>query len=244
MRKSSAEFYTKKVVRNRDYYFKKSTVDSSDDNTTKMLVKLAVDGLKNINARVLDIGTGNGYVISEIMSQNNNIETSYFGVDLSDGMVAEAINRCKSLSRTIILKADNYHLPFGDNYFDVVTNKVVTSFSLPEVYRVLKVGGIFIFKEYGLCKGFGGIIEKFGGRVKTRDPLDYIREIRELQFNHYTYDQYIYIKKYRVEELKQIFLMAPIIKDFAKDDIKLVESVALGDTVSVISDPFVITAIK
>lgn len=241
---SSANFYTKKVVKNRDSYFKKSITGHSNDNTTKTLVKLAVDNLKNDNSRLLDIGTGNGYVISEIAKKNKIFGTFYFGVDLSDEMIVEARKKCKTLSNITILKADNFHLPFEDNYFDVVTNKVVTNFSLSEVHRVLKIGGLFVFKEYGLYKGFGGIIEKFKNRVKTKDPLDYLKEIRELQFCHCSYDQHFYIKKYKIIELKQIFLMAPIIRDFTENDMRLIKLGTSGGRMSVISDPFIITAMK
>lgn len=241
---SSAKFYTSKVVRARDSFFRSY---KATDDTTKQLILKAVGHLnKNKSGKLLDIGTGNGYVLSEVCKLLKNIlEKEMVGVDLSKEMVKEAQNRNNGLSQIKIIQGDNYELPFADNYFDVVTNKLATNFSFSEVFRVLKKGGLFIFKEYGLFKGFGGITEIFESRMKITDPLQYLELLRGEKPHSFSYTQYYFDKKYGRKEIVDIFSMAPIIKDFdPQSDMKKMDKLFASDEVSVVADPFLITAIK
>lgn len=245
---STSNFYNENVVKARNDFFKKNGKKISKDDTTKFLIDLVLDNLnrnKSKTIKLLDIGTGNGYVISEILKRNKKNNVYIFGIDLSDEMVKEAKKSLDKFGNVRIIKGDNYHLPFKDNYFDIITNKVVTSFSLTEVYRVLKPNGIFIFKEYGLNKGFGGILEKFSKRIKVNDPIDYLIEIRRIGFKKFSYEQRAYNKEYSLKELEEIFSMSPIMKNFnIKKDIVKIKKNFSSKKISVISDPFIITATK
>lgn len=70
---------------------------------------------KEIN-RIADIGCGDGHLIQTIIKERNNVSEIY-GIDMSK----IRLNRVKSISKKIkIVKADVTHLPFEDNFFDVV----------------------------------------------------------------------------------------------------------------------------
>ena len=77
------------------------------------------------SGRILDLGTGNGYILREIQKRYPD-KYLLIGIDNSPEMLAKA----KSFSVGIDYKlADNYHLPFGDDYFSTITAKNVTRFS-------------------------------------------------------------------------------------------------------------------
>ena len=176
---STASFYNKGVVHKRCKYF---ASNYATDNTTRYLIASVIDRLQKLpNCNILDLGTGNGFVLTEIANKiGSQNSTRLYGIDLSKYMVEEANNRCKGYPNISILEGDNYSLPFKNDFFDIITNKVVTNLSLSEVYRTLKKGGWFMFKEYSLGKGMEEIVALFKNRVKTKDPLEYIITLRKL----------------------------------------------------------------
>ncbi len=241
---SSASFYTNKVVKTRESFYGSH---QATDDTTSSLIKLAANHLNEFDlGKLLDIGTGNGYVLTEIIKNLQNIKgKSLYGIDLSEKMVTEASAKCKDFPQIKIVYGDNFSLPFEDNYFDVITNKLATNFSFSEVFRVLKPGGLFIFKEYGLLKGFGGITELFTKRMKLTDPLIYIEKLRKEKPQTFSYSQFSFNKSYTREDIITIFTMAPIIRDFDPEkDMSRIDELFVNGEISVISDPFLITAVK
>ena len=241
---SSAYFYTSSVVKARKLFFGSH---KATDNTTEMLVKSASRRLDRCkNGKMLDIGTGNGFVLTEVCKTLKKVgDKELFGIDLSEHMVDEAKERSKKYKQIEILWGDNHVLPFDDNYFDVVTNKLVTNFSFSEVFRVLKKGGIFIFKEYGLLKGFGGITEMFEDRIKTVDPLYYLEQLRKKNLQSFSYTQYYFEKTYSREDIISVFSMAPIIKDFnVNKDMLKIDDLFVNGKIDVVSDPFLMIAKK
>lgn len=241
---NSGNFYTDIAINARNSFFKSHL---PTDNTTALLIDYAVQHL-NLQKKgtCLDIGTGNGYVLTEIVRQLKNIDSfELYGVDVSSNMVKEAEMRCNKYPQIKIIEADNNKLPFSDGVFDVVTNKLATNFSMTEVFRVLKKDGIFVFKEYGLFKGFGGISKLFADRMKIKDPLDYIRDLRLINPQSISYNQFFYERVFTKNELINIFTMAPIINNFSVDkDIKIIESSFKGEKIKVRADPFLIIAKK
>lgn len=244
IRNSSAVFYDKKTIDIRDKYFQTYT---TSDSITKDLTDIAADKLNSLeHPRMLDIGTGNGFVLSETAKKlNKGKNAELVGIDLSKHMVEKAKAYCSDYAQIKVLEADNFSIPFEDNYFDVITNKLSTNFSIPEVFRVLKKGGLFVFKEYGLLKGMGVITEKFRGRVKITDPMTYLRKIRDYKPNKIKYDQYYLKKTYTEKDIRNILNMAPIIKDFNEEkDMEVIKSLFIGGNITIISDPFLIVVVK
>ena len=100
------------------------------------------------NARVLDIGTGTGVVALNVV---NDIPGKGFvvGIDLSDGMLATATAKAKSLGlsdNTDFRKMDAENLELEDNSFDACLSLYALRHfpnpdkSIAEIYRVLKPG--------------------------------------------------------------------------------------------------------
>ena len=97
--------------------------------------------------RVLDLGTGPGFLVLEFAKKLPN--ASIVGLDLSPDMVEYAENfvECKGLKNLRFVLADAQEIPFDDDYFDVVVShgmiKCVSDVQkmLNEVYRVLSGGG-------------------------------------------------------------------------------------------------------
>jgi arsenite methyltransferase len=95
--------------------------------------------------RVLDIGSGPGFLAAEIAAQTGS-NGKVVGVDISQQMVERASRRNERewLSYQC---ADATALPFGDDYFDVLVSTQVAEYVpdvdvfLSEAHRVLKPGG-------------------------------------------------------------------------------------------------------
>lgn len=240
----SSDFYTDNVIKRRSRYFESH---GSTDDTTRRLIEQAAGHIdRGQGKRLLDIGTGNGFVLTEVLKEiEKPSAVELRGVDLSENMVQEAKIRCAPYPQITITRADNFKLPFANESFDVVTNKLSTHFSIGEVFRVLKHGGLFVFKEYGLFKGFKEISELFSGRIGIKDPLEYVRELMTFPLKCCSFDQFYVVRTYSIEELADIFSMAPIIRDFDPDvDMKTIAGAFGANNIRVIADPFLIVARK
>jgi len=118
-------------------------------NSVRLVLELigdcTVDG-----ADVLDVGCGRGgtiYALKKFFSP-----ATLTGLDLSTTAI-EFDRRIHGDARTRFHEGDAENLPFGDEFFDVVTN-VESSHSYPdtdrfyaEVYRVLRPGGVFLYTD-------------------------------------------------------------------------------------------------
>ncbi len=101
--------------------------------------------------KVLDVGSGNGYVLSKYATEGADV----FGIDITQ----EGIDLCRKRFDYLNLQghfqvADAQELPFADNTFDCVCSMGVlhhvpdTQKALDEIYRVLKPGGRLIVMFY------------------------------------------------------------------------------------------------
>mgnify|MGYP001065270285 CR=1 FL=1 len=101
--------------------------------------------------KVLDVGCGNGYVLSKYASEGAKV----YGVDITKA----GIDLCEKRFEYLGLKgdfrvADAQALPFEDNTFDCVCSVGVlhhvpnTQRAIDEIYRVLKPGGRLIVMFY------------------------------------------------------------------------------------------------
>ena len=92
--------------------------------------------------RVADIACGTGILASRI---HNELDTDeVYGVDMSDGMLAQARARC---GRVRWLKAPAEQLPFDDGALDAVVSTTAFHFfdqpaAMSEFHRVLASGGL------------------------------------------------------------------------------------------------------
>lgn len=102
------------------------------------------------NDRILEIGPGNGFHVSELVNSTDGVE--YCGVDISDTMISAAQRTNQILiekGAVSFTKSDGNILPFSDNYFDkIVTVNTIYFWQNPaaygtEIMRVLKPGGVF-----------------------------------------------------------------------------------------------------
>ena len=99
------------------------------------------------NDAVLEIGPGNGFHVPGILSKGKNIR--YFGIDVSETMVSQAIENNKNNSAAFIL-GNGIDLPYPDNYFDKIftVNTLYfwqdTTAILAEIKRVIKPNGQFL----------------------------------------------------------------------------------------------------
>jgi len=191
-------------------------------------------------SRILDIGTGNGYVLRE-MKKRFPEKYKLVGVDSSNFMLEKA----RSLDKQIdYFLADNYHLPFGDDYFSTITAKNVTRFSPEELGRVLQSGGLFVFREYGEGKGLVEIAHLFSDRlIRSRKPDYYVRHLDNAGFKDINVEQFTLQRKYSQEELLKIIQMFPFVEALNDSDLEKINELYEGkEIIEVTSDPFILTA--
>lgn len=101
--------------------------------------------------RVLDVGCGNGYVLSRYAMHGAEV----FGVDITETALKLTRARFSYLDLPCELKrTDGNELPFESNYFDVVCSMGVLHHiedprpMVREIHRVLKPGGKIILMLY------------------------------------------------------------------------------------------------
>lgn len=246
------KYYSQEKAKNRDKYFKNTSVFFENGiDTNKIFFDFILNYLNTLNKdniKILDIGTGTGYV-PEILCKLSKLKFRITAVDLSKNML-EAAKQKQLGERVRLVLADNNHLPFNKNTFDIVTNKLSTQFSVGEVHRVLKNEGIFVFKEYGEYKGFKEVFDIFRERYKksTKQYMDYVNELYKFDFENINLNLYKIKRLYSLEELNNIFKMANLIDNFSDIDLKKIKNKMFGVNVNkkikITSDPFIIFAKK
>lgn len=99
--------------------------------------------------RSLDLGCGTGEMMKMLLQSDDQREL--YGIDLSEKMLSVAESKLSGKVRLVL--GDSEHLPFADNFFDVVyCNDSFHHYSAPEnvireVQRVLKPGGTFLIGD-------------------------------------------------------------------------------------------------
>lgn len=191
--------------------------------------------------RILDIGTGNGYILNEIEKRYPR-KYKLYGVDISP----EMLNKAKELIGTEarLYLANNNQLPFREEFFVTVTAKNVTNFSPTELARVLEDKGLFIFREYGKGKGLIEVASCFKDRlIRAREPEVYVTQLNKAGFENIELRKYQIIKEYDLNKLIEIVQMFPFIEDLSDPDIETIRKLFGGrDKISITSDPFILTA--
>jgi SAM-dependent methyltransferase len=246
-------FYNRRIAEKREKYFnkkpifKKNVIDTNRlffDYILEAIDKSSCKNKKHI--KILDLGTGTGYV-PRVLTRLSKNKFKIVGIDLAPEMLNIAKLKTND-SRIKYLLGDNKNLPFKPESFDIITNKLSTQFDLTEVKRVLKNGGVFIFKEYGKYKGFKEIAERFKNRYKKPeiDIVDYIKVLQNLNFHEIILRSFFLKRKYNFQEIKTIFEMTNLISNFNLRDLNLIKDKIFKrkKQINIHSDPFIIFAQK
>lgn len=194
-----------------------------------------------LNGRILDIGTGNGYILREIKKKFPG-RYILFGVDSSPEMLKKA--RQADSGSIDYSVGDNYNLPFNRGYFSTVTAKNVTRFSPEELSRVLEEEGLFVFREYGSGKGLAEVADCFPEKlIRSREPKFYVEQLDSVGFRDIWVQKFNFQREYTIDELLQIVQMFPFIYDLNNSDLKIIKEL-FGNkrSISVTADPFILTA--
>jgi len=120
--------------------------------------KLADALIKDRRLKVLDLATGSGDLLIEMLGRNPKI-TEAIGLDIARNMLAicrRKVARHGLSDRATVLQGDAAATAFHDNSFDVVTiafgirNTPDVSRTLSEIRRLLKPGGTALALEFSL----------------------------------------------------------------------------------------------
>ena len=191
---------------------------------------------------LLDIGTGNGFVLSQVLEKTNQ-QIKLFGVDNSKEMVLLARKNLADNAKIVRANIDN--LPFDDCSFDIVTAKNVTRIDTSEIFRILKDNGVFIFREYGYGKGMIEIAKLFDGRViRQQQPEYYVDNLSSAGFQIIKFEKFEIARGYNsAQELVSIVKSFPFIEDFSESDENTILE-KFSENATITSDPFILVAIK
>lgn len=243
-------YNTDKAERRNSYFNNKPIFYNKGLDTNKIFFQCILEAIDSIKhkkllrkIKILDLGTGAGYV-PDILCKINRTKFKIVGIDLSAQMIQNAQSKIKD-KRITFMVGDNKSLPFKAGSFDIITNKLSTQFDVKEMARVLKKGGYFIFKEYGINKGFKEVRELFSNRYAKleKTPQDFYNELTKQEFSEVFIRSFFIKRTYKLEEIKKIFEMAPLIHNFDGKDLLKIKN-KLGDNIKVSSDPFIIYARK
>ncbi|NLC87881.1 MAG: class I SAM-dependent methyltransferase [Clostridiaceae bacterium] len=233
-------FYDEKVVSIRNSV---STAPIEQEININDLFFRKIISLLKEDDNVLDIGTGNGFVLSQI-KEKCNFSCNLVGLDNSEAMIKEAN---KNLNGTaLIVKGDNTHLPFDDSSFDIITAKNVTRFSSCEIFRVLKPNGYFIFREYGTGKGLVEIATLFPERlIRSRIPTFYVEKLEREHMHLISLETYYIERTFtKITDLLNVVKSYPFIQDYSSKDEDCIKNAFGSINIKITSDPFILVTQK
>ena len=237
----SFDFYDEERAQLREDFFKKYSLPDEGNN----LFFKCINEYLLMNARILDIGTGNGFVLEQLIRKYPKKYFHLEGIDISIDMLKKAKKRIDDLQIKLIL-GDNIKLPFQSDSFDAVTSKNVTNLSESEIYRVLKTSGKFFFREYGSGKGLKEIADLFQGRlIRARGPDFYISRLEHAGFKNISLKEINIKREYSFEKLLQIIKMFPFLDEVTeKDKYKIKSYFEDKDKILITSDQKIIIGEK
>jgi len=168
--------------------------------------RFIADSIPVEEGRILDVGTGPGYLPIEIAKKNPSIEV--VGIDVSEKMVEIAGKNAKDIANVDFVVMDANKLEFDDNYFDfIVSSGSSHHWRNPvriynEIYRVLRKGkqawiyelcpdvsreevGKVLLAPYPLFKFVASIhgIREAEYQTKIKDVIE------SSNFSHYTFEK-------------------------------------------------------
>lgn len=138
----SQKYYNKLFKEDRDQSW-------NDAPGKKVILSAFIDLIKNQDNKIIDIGGGNGYFVSEIKKHNQikKYRQEYYAIDVSLEAIKKAIGKYKGIN---FMQMDTMKLIFEDNFFDIVISYGVFEHTknpqnaIDEICRVLKNEGLFL----------------------------------------------------------------------------------------------------
>ncbi len=134
----------------RDSFSRASaTYDAYSDLQKEVAEELVKKNASYIKGKVLDIGSGTGKIVEEVLNLSGN--SDIIGTDISLSMTKVA----KGKTNSPYITADFEALPFKSSTFNTIISSLTFQWTPPEVngfidtYRVLKPDGTFIFSTLG-----------------------------------------------------------------------------------------------
>ncbi|WP_457557889.1 class I SAM-dependent methyltransferase [Candidatus Harpocratesius sp.] len=94
---------------------------------------------------MLDMGTGGGEFLSSL---HPNLPPNTKATEGFENNIKIARSRLIPLGIEVSFIKDDSHLPYQDNYFDLIINRH-ESYNAQEIYRILKPGAFFITQQVG-----------------------------------------------------------------------------------------------
>jgi len=130
-------------------------------------------------ARVLELGSGTGMVLSYMAKRNPKV--SFYGSDFSRVMCMEASRKCGDLGleNADIIESNEKMQPFLDGSFDLVYQIRALEFSdrlMREKHRLMRSGGVSIDAKFIDGRGMK---PKEWSAWKTKEPGKYERKLFE-----------------------------------------------------------------
>lgn len=165
---------------------------------------------------VLDIGTGEGLKFTRL----SPYISLGVGIDTEPKMISLAgkYKKSKNLHNLRFLVMNSNKIQFPDEFFDIIVCRHA-SFSLKEVYRLLKLKGIFITQQVHE-RDKQNLKELFGKGQNFKQPSDkYLKQIiqiakkigfKKISHKFSNLDYYFNSKQHLIDYLK----MSPVISDF------------------------------
>jgi len=235
-------FYDYEKVQLREKFFKDSTSKSHSVNDT--FFELIYNGISK-GGKILDIGTGNAFVLEQLARRYPSRYGELWGIDISREMLEKAKEKTADTHIQLIV-GDNMTLPFKSDLFDAVTAKNVTNFSESEVYRVLKTPGKFFFRGYGSGKGLKEIANLFRGRlIRARDSSFYARRLKSAGFKNIDVKEFNIRNEYTFEGLLQVMQLFPFVDHLGEEDkVRIKSYFSNKDKLGITSDHLIITGEK
>jgi SAM-dependent methyltransferase len=170
-----------------------------------------------INKKLLDLGTGTGFKLLPIQSKFKKI----IGIEISKSMV-NAARRNLPFDNIEIIQANNFELPFPDNYFDVVVSFLAPC-EFSEIHRVVKKDGYILLEKVG-CEDKKELKDFFGedelgkrGQYSQYTLADYLNLYHE---EGKKYFEFTSIKNgywntyYSAKGLLKLLSNTPVIRDY------------------------------
>jgi ubiquinone/menaquinone biosynthesis C-methylase UbiE len=142
------------------------------------------DALNNMEHKltelVLDMGCGTGFLFHHI----NNTTKLLVGIDTSSKLLQEAKKRTKSMSNTLLIRADADNTPFPDHVFDrvfaitLLQNMPDPTKTIMEMKRVSKLEAVFVLtglKKKFTQEGFVDLLKRASLKVSTLQTAEHLK---------------------------------------------------------------------